>query len=157
VTSRLVMASPKARRLAAEQGKDLAMITGTGPAGAVLAADVLNALSPLGPIDRVQETALQTDGRDQSLPAEVGRGQAANGTGELALSNIWRIMAERTTQSWTNVPHFYLVREVNASRLMNLREQILKLSAEKITYTDLLVKIVAMALRQHPRLNVSWN
>ena len=43
----------------------------------------------------------------------------ANGAGEndLALSNIWRIMAERTTQSWTSVPHFYLVREVNASRL----------------------------------------
>jgi pyruvate dehydrogenase E2 component (dihydrolipoamide acetyltransferase) len=66
-------------------------------------------------------------------------------------------MAERTTQSWTNVPHFYLVREVNASRLMSWREQIMKQSAEKITYTDLLVKIVAMALRQHPRLNVSWS
>jgi len=157
VTSRLVMASPKARRLAAEQGKDLATIKGTGPSGAVLAADVLNALSSPEPLDRVQETTLLTGGRDKSVPAEdVGSGRDKSvPAGDV--SNIWRIMTERTTQSWTTVPHFYLVREVNASRLMDWREQVLKQSAAKITYTDLLVKIVATALRQHPRLNVSWS
>jgi pyruvate dehydrogenase E2 component (dihydrolipoamide acetyltransferase) len=149
-TYRLLMASPKARRLAAAQGKDLAMIKGTGPSGAVLAADVLSAavqtasISPQGPLDPISP-----QGHDQAFPVEAG--------GELALSNIWRIMATRTIQSWTSVPHFYLVREVNVSRLINWREQILRLSGEKITYTDLLVKIVAMALRLHPRLNVSWN
>ena len=66
-------------------------------------------------------------------------------------------MAERTTQSWTGVPHFYLVREVNASRLIAWREQLLKRVAEKVTYTDLLVKIVAAALHIHPRLNTSWS
>jgi len=75
----------------------------------------------------------------------------------LPLSNIWRIMAERTTQSWTSVPHFYLVREVNAGRLIAWREQMLKRSAAKVTYTDLLVTIVAAALRMHPRLNASWS
>jgi pyruvate dehydrogenase E2 component (dihydrolipoamide acetyltransferase) len=65
-------------------------------------------------------------------------------------------MAERTTQSWTSVPHFYLIREVNASRLIAWREQILKRFAQKVTYTDLLVRIVAAALRMHPRINVSW-
>jgi len=66
-------------------------------------------------------------------------------------------MTERTTQSWTNVPHFYLVREVNASRLIAWREHAQKQSAEKVTYTDLLVKIVTAALRLHPRLNASWS
>jgi pyruvate dehydrogenase E2 component (dihydrolipoamide acetyltransferase) len=66
-------------------------------------------------------------------------------------------MAERTTQGWTSVPHFYLVREVNASRLISWREQVVKRSAEKVTYTDLLVKIVAAALRLHPRVNASWH
>ncbi|TMD75279.1 MAG: hypothetical protein E6I97_13905, partial [Chloroflexi bacterium] len=57
---------------------------------------------------------------------------------ELTLGNTWRIMTQRTTQSWTSVPHFYLVREVNASRLITWREQILKRSVEKVSYTDLL-------------------
>lgn len=138
---RLVMASPKARRLAVEQGKDLTTIKGTGPGGAVLAVDVLAAGRP-------PESPLAVPAREDT-PATIA--------GELTLSNIWRVMAERTTQSWTSVPHFYLVREVNASRLMKWREQALKRSAAKVTYTDLLVKIVAATLRMHPRLNASWS
>jgi len=148
---RLAAASPKARRLAGEQGKDITAIKGSGPEGAVLAADVLAAGRPAA-------------GRPQGSPVHVGAGLAparedsqATITGELTLSNIWRIMAERTTQSWTSVPHFYLVREVNAGRLIAWREQTLKRPAAKVTYTDLLVKIVAAALRMHPRLNASWS
>ena len=146
---RLAAASPKARRLAGEQGKDITAIRGSGPEGAVLAADVLAA------------------GRPQGSPVHIGAGPVptredsqATIAGELTLSNIWRIMAERTTQSWTSVPHFYLVREVNAGRLIAWREQTLKRSADpavKVTYTDLLVTIVAAALRMHPRLNASWS
>ena len=135
---RLALASPKARRLATEQGKVLSAIRGTGPGGAVLAADVLAA----------------TVAADLSRPAPLYR-PIASGSNEQTSSNIWRIMAERTTQSWTTVPHFYLVREVNASRLIAWREQILQRSTEKVTYTDLLVKIVAAALCAHPRLNAS--
>lgn len=146
--ARLTMASPKARRLANEQGKDLATIRGSGPQGAVLAADVLASI--------VQPSVVPV--------AVTGNGAAtepdtaiANVSNEMNLSNTWRIMAERTTQSWTGVPHFYLVREVNASRLIAWRQQLLKRMAEKVTYTDLLVKIVAAALRLHPRLNTSWS
>jgi len=140
---RLTMASPKARRLAAEQGRDLVAIKGSGPGGAVLAADVWAAFTQAPPPVEVAG----------AVPSEA----TANGSDTLALSNTWRIMAERTTQSWTSIPHFYLVREVNASRLIAWREQILKRSAEKVTYTDLLVKIVAAALRLHPRLNAAWD
>ena len=141
-------ASPKARRLAAEQGKDLAVIMGTGPGGAVLAADVLAAIVQ-APLTTVEVAGV--------VPAAERSAAIASGSHELALSNTWRIMAERTTQSWTTVPHYYLVREVNASRLITWREQILKRSIEKVTYTDLLVKIVAAALRMHPRVNASWS
>ena len=65
-------------------------------------------------------------------------------------------MAERMTQSWTTVPHFYLVREVVAERLVSWRTELLKQSPEKVTFTDLLVRIVAAALVQHPRLTSSW-
>lgn len=148
-TARLVMASPKARRLASEQGKDLAAIKGSGPGGAVLAADVL-AVSAIHLASTLEEIT-------EFVPVVEQPVAMVNGSSELTLSNTWRIMAERTTQSWTNVPHFYLVREVNASRLITWREHILKRSAEKVTYTDLLVKIVAAALRMHPRLNASWS
>jgi len=144
--ARLVMASPKARCLANEQGKDLTAIQGTGPGGAVLAADVGTAV--------VQATLTPLKVAAATLPADVS---IANGANESVPGNIWRIMAERTTQSWTTVPHFYLMREVNASRLIAWREQVMKRSTEKITYTDLLVKIVATALRLHPRLNASWS
>jgi pyruvate dehydrogenase E2 component (dihydrolipoyllysine-residue acetyltransferase) len=140
IQARLVPASPKARRLAAEQGKDLTAIQGSGPAGAVLVADVLAA--------KVQPTM---------IPAAEMLTGTAGAQKETAVSHVWRVMAERTTQSWTSVPHFYLVREVNASRLITWREQIQKRSAEKVTYTDLLVKVVAEALREHPRLNASWH
>jgi len=143
-TARLMMASPKARRLAAEQGKELATIKGTGPGGAVVAADVLATIvqAPLA-TEEVAEVIAATE-----TPATAN---------ELTPGNTWRLMAQRTTQSWTSVPHFYLVREVNASRLITWREQILKRSVEKVSYTDLLVKIAAAALRMHPRLNASWN
>jgi pyruvate dehydrogenase E2 component (dihydrolipoamide acetyltransferase) len=137
--ARLAPASPKARRLAMEQGKDLATIQGSGPAGAVLTADVL-AVTLQPTLIPAVETAVVSEGAQK----------------ESTVSHIWRIMAERTTQSWTSVPHFYLVREVNASRLISWREQIQKRLSEKVTYTDLLVKVVATALREHPRLNACW-
>lgn len=149
--ARLTMASPKARRLALEQGKDLAAIKGSGPQGAVLAADVLTAAAKQVPFAPVE--------LDQVVPTAAMSVASANGAGEnnVAVSTIWRIMAERTTQGWTSTPHFYLVREVNASRLISWREQVSRRSAEKVTYTDLLVKIVATALRMHPRVNASWH
>ncbi len=138
--ARLLPASPKARKLAAEQGKDLATMGGSGPGGAVLAADVLAAKA-----------------QPPSIPAIETAADAGDVRQESAVSKIWRIMAERTTQSWTSVPHFYLVREVNVSRLISWREQIQKRTSEKVTYSDLIVKIVAAALHEHPRLNASWN
>jgi pyruvate dehydrogenase E2 component (dihydrolipoamide acetyltransferase) len=135
VATRLVPASPKARRLAAEQGIALTAIQGTGPGGAVLASNLIQ----------------PGNGTLQTLPA------AHASPRELSVSHIWRVMAERTTQSWTTIPHIFLVREVNASRLQVWRERLLKRSSVQITYTDLLVKLVAATLRQHPRLNATWN
>jgi pyruvate dehydrogenase E2 component (dihydrolipoamide acetyltransferase) len=131
--AQLSPASPKARRLAAERGVDLSALRGSGPSGAVLVEDVLAAkpaAAGVAPTPRIEAPA-----------PSVG--------------TVWRIMAERMTQSWTTAPHFYLVREVNASRLIAWRERA-KLKTPGLTYTDLLVKLVAAAIAQHPRVNVSW-
>jgi pyruvate dehydrogenase E2 component (dihydrolipoamide acetyltransferase) len=82
---------------------------------------------------------------------------ASSAAGGATISSVWRLMAERTTQSWTSIPHFFLLREVNAAALISWRARAARQVSAEITYTDLLVKIVAEALRQHPRLNASWD
>lgn len=127
-----VLASPKARRLAAERDVDLTSLQGSGPEGAVLAADV--------PDEKPSSTS-----------------QA----GEMeSLGTVWRVMAERMSASWTTVPHFYLMREVDAANLMEWRkrlvERVEQRAGVKLTYTDLLVKLAGAVLREHPRLNAAW-
>jgi len=130
-----VLASPKARRLAQERKLDLRAISGSRPDGAVLAADVAAAQAP---------TPIAIAPIEAAAPEMLG------------VSRMWRVMVERISQAWTTIPHFYLMREVNATRLMAWRDDVQKRAGEKITYTDLLMKLTAAALRQHPRLNASW-
>ena len=137
---RLTPASPKARKLAAESRLDLATLSGSGPQGAILYEDVVKAVQ--------SSSVKQVSVKPVAEPAAPGL---------IKPGTIWRIMAERTTQSWTSVPHFYLTREVNAKRLMTWRDRAQKHIDTKITYTDLLVRLVAAALQQHPRVNVSWH
>jgi pyruvate dehydrogenase E2 component (dihydrolipoamide acetyltransferase) len=65
------------------------------------------------------------------------------------------VMVERLTHAWQTIPHFYLTRDVNATRLMAWRDAS-KARIEKLTYTDLLVKLTAAALDKNPRINASW-
>lgn len=138
------LGSPKAKRIAAAHGLDIAQITGTGPHGEVLAADVLSA-------------AARADGAGSgAMAATLGVTTSTAANPAPALSRIARLMAERTTQTWTTTPHFFLFRDVEATAFKNWYAQAQKRAAENLTYTDLLVKVVASALRLHPRLNASW-
>ena len=153
VASGRVLASPKARRLAQEQNVDLATVNGTGPEGAVLAADVL-AAQPRVQVD-ITSTLPQPSEMAPVLAPESTAAQDSAGE-VIPMSRPWRIMAQRLQQSWTTVPHFYLEREANATELVRWRERVQIRAKAKITYTDLLVKLVAATLRKHPRLNASW-
>jgi pyruvate dehydrogenase E2 component (dihydrolipoamide acetyltransferase) len=148
---RLVAASPKARRLAAERGIDLRALKGSGPGGAVLTLDVPAATVPstTGPLT----TGPLTTGPLTTKPLTLPSPQRGEGGG---VGTVWRIMAERMTASWTSAPHFYLVREVNVTRLAAWLQTARKQTGAHVTYTDLLVKLVAATLAQHPRVNVSW-
>ena len=131
------VASPKARRLAAERGLDLRTIHGSGPQGAVLAPDV----EAFGPPSSLNAAALPA--RDSAKD-------------ELTLSSAGRIMAERTSATWQTTPHFYLLREVDAGQLLAWRESAQKDSKTKITLTDLLIKLCAASLVRRPALNVQF-
>jgi pyruvate dehydrogenase E2 component (dihydrolipoamide acetyltransferase) len=142
--------SPKARRLAREHGVDIAKLRGSGPGGEILAEDIMKAASA-SPAPATPAAALA---RPTSLPPA-----APSGSPE-AVSSIGRIMAERTTQSWTTVPHFFVTREVDATALNATRERLIpvieKSHGVKVTHTDLIVAAVARALHIHPRMNGSW-
>jgi pyruvate dehydrogenase E2 component (dihydrolipoamide acetyltransferase) len=133
--------SPKARRLAKELGVGIAAIRGSGPCGEILASDVQAAAAAPNP----------------TAPLSTPKG---SGTVEVPTS-LGRIMAERTTQSWTTVPHFFVTRDVDATALNHYREQVVNEieSTKKIrvTHTDLLVAVVSRVLLKHPRLNASWS
>jgi pyruvate dehydrogenase E2 component (dihydrolipoyllysine-residue acetyltransferase) len=116
------LAAPKARRVARERGLDLAAVAGSGPGGAVVAADL-------------------------ELAGAAG----------FEVGSVWRVMAERTQRSWQEVPHFVLRREVDATRLLGWKDAArAKPGCERVTVTDLLVRVCAAALVRHPRVNASW-
>jgi pyruvate dehydrogenase E2 component (dihydrolipoamide acetyltransferase) len=115
------LASPKARRLAAERGISVEQLAGTGPNGAVVAADL------------------------EAAPAGFDVG------------SLWRTMAERMQRSWQEVPQFVLEREVDAGALIAWRDEArAQPGCERVSVTDLLVRVCAEALRRHPRLTASW-
>jgi pyruvate dehydrogenase E2 component (dihydrolipoamide acetyltransferase) len=131
--------SPKARRLAKELGVDIGQIRGTGPEGVITAEDVQKFAHSKG-----------TAARAAQAPASATE----------SLSTVARLMAERTTQSWMSVPHFFLVRDVDASELIAAQK---RFSAEAEmtqvaapTITDLLIALIARTLTKHSRMNASW-
>jgi pyruvate dehydrogenase E2 component (dihydrolipoyllysine-residue acetyltransferase) len=124
-----IRVSPKARRMAKELGVDLTTVRGTGPGGTISGEDV-----------------------EAAAKAPASSAQAGEPATPAALSSIARLMAERTTQSWTTAPHFFLVREIDASGLITAREK----HGKAITHTDLLVALVARTLVKHPKMNASW-
>jgi pyruvate dehydrogenase E2 component (dihydrolipoamide acetyltransferase) len=133
-TAQSAKISPKARRLATERGVNLDEVRGTGAGGEILASDI--------------------------LAAAESKSAAPSPTSIESAGVIARLMAERTTQSWTTVPHFFVTRDVDASALNDARQQlgpeIEKSHAVKLTHTDLLVALVARVLGKHPRVNASW-
>ncbi len=139
-TARL-KASPLARRLAKEHGVDLSLIAGSGPDGRVVRDDVLQVSASTAPeIPTVETPALQQ-------AAEV-----------IAMDGIRGIIAERMTLSLQTNASVTLHTEVDATAFVELRGMLNdKLQAREvsITYTDLLIKVVANALREHPRLNAT--
>jgi pyruvate dehydrogenase E2 component (dihydrolipoamide acetyltransferase) len=141
--------SPKARRLAKEHGVDITKIKGTGPGGEIVAEDVLAAEGRAAAPAPAPAAPRAVAPAAPAAPAELG-----------ALSSIGRIMAERTTQSWTTAPHFFVSREVDCTELVAARKRfgpdVERARGVKLTYTDLMTAIIAQALRKHPRMNASW-
>ena len=134
-----VKASPLAWRLASEYGVDISRVAGTGPHGRVVKDDVLAA----------------KDAVPLQAPTDMPNG--ARFVDE-PISSMRRVIAEKLTKSKQETPHFYMNASVNITALLNMRRQINdsgKLDT-KITVNDLIVRAVALAMRDEPGVNVAW-
>jgi pyruvate dehydrogenase E2 component (dihydrolipoamide acetyltransferase) len=135
-----IFASPVARKTAQEKGIDLSLLKGSGPEGRITQADVLKAAEKV-----------QTEGVKPSVPAQKPEDKI------IPLKGIRKIIAQRMTDSFQNTPHFYLSVEVDMSAIQDVKERVKdeveKRAKVKLTLTDILVKVVASALKEHPIIN----
>jgi pyruvate dehydrogenase E2 component (dihydrolipoamide acetyltransferase) len=136
--------SPKARRLARDLAVDISGLSGSGPDGTITAGDVQAAA------DAKKSAPTSLTGTPVSSPSQSSE----------SLSQIARLMAERMTQSWTTVPHFFLTRDADCTELMaahkRLGPTVEKSNGAKLTITDLLIAAIARAIAKHPVMNSSW-
>ena len=146
---RAVRASPAARRAAADRGLEIEAIAGSGPSGRVYLSDVLES--------DVRQRPPETDGVPETAETSVSPepAVAAASTRE-SLSRVRRVGAERTAKSFAEVPHFYLTRDLEVDRLLELRERLKAKMDPAPSVTELLAFAVARMLKEHPRLNARY-
>ena len=137
-----VKASPLARRMAAERGIDIGAVAGSGPEGRVVARDVEGSRS-----------AAPAAGGARMARIQVPAGQPYE---DVPLSQIRKTIAKRLVQSIGPIPTFYLTTEVDMERAREAREALLAAGGEKVSFNDIILKAVALALRQHPECNAWW-
>jgi len=133
-------ASPLARSMAQKAGIDLHQVHGTGEGGRIIRRDVEAYLS-----HAVATTPVATPAQPAAAPYQ-----------EVPLSQMRKTIARRLTASMQEAPHFYLTRAVSMEAAATWREKLNALSPHKISFNDLIIKAVAMALRKHPYLNAAW-
>jgi pyruvate dehydrogenase E2 component (dihydrolipoamide acetyltransferase) len=161
-----VFASPLARRMAQHAGLDLAAITGSGPQGRVVKADIEAALSteqgapaPLRAAAQPLSAPLIAPAASQPLPKERVLALAGNPPyTERPLTAMRRVIAKRLTEAKQTVPHFYLTIDCEIDELLKFRAELNgKSDAYRISVNDFVIRAAALALRQVPSANASWS
>jgi pyruvate dehydrogenase E2 component (dihydrolipoamide acetyltransferase) len=141
-----VRSSPLARRLAAERGLDLTGVAGTGPQGRVIKRDV----------ETADRQATPASGLPAGTPARPAP-PLPSGYRDAPLTTMRKAIARRLAQSLGPVPHFFLTTEIDMERAWEAREQIKSLGdAYEISFNDLVLKAVALALKKHPGVNAAF-
>ncbi len=131
-----VKASPLAKMIAQENSIDLRSIAGSGPQGRIVKADVQSMIG--------------------KSPSILKRSFAPKKTEEIPLSMMRKTIAKRLLESKTTIPHFYLTVEINMKRAIDFRTSLNEVTGTKISYNDIVVKAVALALRENPKANSSF-
>lgn len=154
-----VFASPLARRIATENGIDLAGVTGSGPGGRIVQRDVLN-FKPAPSVKSGSPTPAAA-GKKATVEASAFAPKVASGAKNVtAMSKMRQTIALRLQQSMQQLPHFYETIDIDIEELTKLRERLnnqLEKSGVRLSVGDFVAKAVAMALVKHPIVNSHYN
>ncbi|MEX0856043.1 MAG: pyruvate dehydrogenase complex dihydrolipoamide acetyltransferase [Gemmatimonadota bacterium] len=145
-----VKASPLARRLAADEGLELASIQGSGPGGRIVKRDVEKA---------AQEAPAAAAPGAPSLAPRLSVPDSADDVRDVPLTQMRKTIAKRLVESIGPVPHFFLTIDVDMSRAVAARGRVnalLEGTGVKVSYNDIVLKSTAAALRRHPECNAHW-
>ncbi len=149
-----IIASPLAKRIAEQKGLDLSTITGSGPNGRIVKADVEDAKPGAAP-SAAAPAPVPTPAPTPSVsPADGGAPYE-----EVKLNNVRKVIARRLTEAKQNIPHIYLTVDVRLDPLLKLRSQLnasLEADVVKLSVNDLFIKALARALQREPQCNVSF-
>ena len=148
-----VFASPLARRIAADKGLDLAGVTGSGPKGRIVKADVLD-VKPQAAATQTATPIAQSASSDQVKAMYQDREYE-----EVPLDGMRKIIASRLTEAKQTIPHFYLRRDIHLDALLKFRSQInkgLEARGLKLSVNDFIIKACANALQEVPDCNAVW-
>ncbi len=155
-----VFASPLARRIAAQKGLDLNAITGSGPRGRIVKADVENATAApkaeAAKPSAAPAAAAPATGPSADAVAKMYDGRTYE---EVKLDGMRKTIAARLTEAKQTVPHFYLRRDIKLDALLAFRSQLnkqLEGRGVKLSVNDFIIKAVANALQQVPEANAVW-
>jgi len=151
-SGRLIV-SPLAARMAAEAGIDLRSLSGSGPGGRIIKRDIEAAIGEGGAVRETAKVAQLRAVPPLQQPALIG----ASPFREDGLSEMRKTIARRLVTSLGPVPHFFLTSEIEMDRAVEMRQSIKDLDPElKISINDIIVKVAAAALLQHPQVNASF-
>ncbi len=154
-----VFASPLARRVATENGLDLAQLTGTGPGGRIIKTDVVSA-SPKSQVSAPDARTSKKGSLFASPGASVVRKMYADRDfQEIALDGVRKIVAERVSEAKQTIPHFYVRRDVRVDALLAVRSEMNQQRGPhgpKLSVNDFIIKASANALQKVPECNAVW-
>lgn len=130
-----VKASPLAKKIAQEKGIDLNNVSGSGEEGRIIKRDLEKAGSGFGVRKAVS---------------------AVESSREEKVSQMRKAIARRLTESKNGAPHFYLKMSVNMDKCIDLRKQLTDVGGVKVSFNDIVIKAVGLALQKNPQVNTSW-
>jgi pyruvate dehydrogenase E2 component (dihydrolipoamide acetyltransferase) len=147
-----VKASPLAKRIAKEKGIDLSQVAGSADGGRIIKKDIENFKPAAAASKPAEAPAKETEKAAAPLPQYTGEEKFT----EKPVTQMRKVIAKRLSESLFTAPHFYLTMSIDMDSAIAARTKINEFAAAKVSFNDLVLKAVAVALKQHPAVNSSW-
>ncbi|MCJ0742041.1 2-oxo acid dehydrogenase subunit E2 [Pedobacter montanisoli] len=146
-----IIASPLAKKIAQEKGIDLAQVAGSAEGGRIIKKDVEN-FTPAAKSESAKTESPKEAAAAPVIPTYVGEERYT----EKPVSQMRKVIAKRLGESLFTAPHFYLTISIDMDNAMAARTAINTVAPVKVSFNDIVIKAVAVALKKHPAVNSSW-